>query len=77
MDLSGYPCRHLSLSNARHGEHENDLPVLLRRVADMIVEAQIQPMEILNLKVTSEITENGPWWSATLYWSPDEQPPSE
>lgn len=29
-------------------------------------------MDILDLTITSEMTENGPWWSATLYWSTDE-----
>ncbi len=77
MERLGSPCLHVSLTNARHERHETDLPHLLRRVADMIEEAKIQPMEILDLKVDSEITENGPWWSATVYWSPDRDEPSE
>jgi len=28
-------------------------------------------MEILDLTIVSEITEDGPWWSGSLYWSPD------
>ncbi len=28
-------------------------------------------MEILDLTITQEITEDGPWWSVTLYWSPN------
>jgi hypothetical protein len=29
-------------------------------------------MDILDLKICSEVLEDiGPWWSATLYWSPD------
>ena len=63
-------CRHFSLSNAS-GSQEGDLPLLLRRLADQIEERGIQPMEALDLTLSSEITENGPWWSATLYWSPD------
>ena len=62
MESIGSDCRHVSLANPRGGEHETDLPHLLRRMADLIVE--------------SEITENGPWWSATLYWSPDDERPS-
>lgn len=71
MERLGFPCLHVSLGNARNEKHETDLPHLLRRVADMIEQARIKPMEILDLKVHSEITENGPWWSATVYWSPD------
>ena len=70
MELPGYPARHVSLANAR-GDHETDLPMLLRRVADMIEELDVSPMEVLDLTIESEITENGPWWSATFYWSPD------
>jgi hypothetical protein len=49
------------------------LAVLLRRFADEIDARQIQPMDILDMTVASKITEVGPWWSATLYWSPDEE----
>lgn len=77
MESPGFPCLHVSLGNARNGQHETDLPHLLRRVADMIEEDGIKPTEILDLTVESEITENGPWWSATVYWSPDGDEPSE
>jgi hypothetical protein len=30
---------------------------------------RIDPMEILDLTISQEMTERGPWWSATLYWS--------
>lgn len=72
MEIPGFAARHVSLCNAYDGPHETDLPMLLRRVADMIEELEVQPMEILDLTIASEITENGPWWSATLYWAPDE-----
>lgn len=45
-------------------------------MADLIDDAGIRSVEILDLIVESEITENGPWWSATLYWSPDDERPS-
>ncbi|MGQ0434377.1 MAG: hypothetical protein ACT452_18480 [Microthrixaceae bacterium] len=61
--------RHFSLSNPS-GATETDLPLLLRRLADEIEARGIQPMEMLDITVSSEMTENGPWWSATVYWSP-------
>jgi hypothetical protein len=71
MSFDGYAARHFSLANKRNGKHENDLPYLLRRVAEAIEGIGIQPMEILDVTIGQEITENGPWWSATVYWSPD------
>lgn len=71
MSDDSYPSRHFSIANARDGEHETDLPYLLRRVADEIEALGIQPMEILDVTIHQEITENGPWWDATVYWSPD------
>lgn len=65
--------RHFSLSNPS-GATETDLPLLLRRLADAIEAKGIQPMDMLDLTVSSEITENGPRWSATVYWSPDDAP---
>ncbi len=32
---------------------------------------QLDPMDILDVTVSQEMTEDGPWWSATVYWSPD------
>ena len=40
-------------------------------MADEIENLGLDPMDILNLTIAQEITEDGPWWSATLYWSPD------
>ncbi|MGQ0434725.1 MAG: hypothetical protein ACT452_20240 [Microthrixaceae bacterium] len=65
--------RHFSLSNPS-GATETDLPLLLRRLADAIEAKGIQPMDMLDLTVSSEITENGPRWSSTAYWSPDDAP---
>ena len=71
MTADGFPCRHFSIANKRSGKHETDLPHLLGRVAKRIEELKIQPMELLDLTIRQEITENGPWWDATVYWSPD------
>ena len=71
--MSGdYTCNHFSLANPQN-DGADDLPRLLRRVADLIEETGIQPMEMLDLTVSSEITGDGPWWSVTVYWSPDEE----
>jgi len=66
--MSSWPSRHFSLSNPRD-DGPTDLPRLLRRVADAIEEAGITPMEMLDLTLQYEMTENGPWWSVTVYWS--------
>lgn len=66
-----WSCRHFSLSNPS-GPDEENLPLLLRRLADQIEEQQIVSTDILDLTVSSEITANGPWWSATVYWSPSQ-----
>ena len=31
-------------------------------------------MEINDLTVHSEVTGDGPWWSVTVYWTPDDNP---
>ena len=64
------PCRHVSLANPR-GREETNLPLLLRRVAELIEDEGIDPLDILDVTVSSEITENGPWWSVTVYWESD------
>ena len=30
-------------------------------------------MEILDLTISHEATREGPWWSGTVYWSPDRE----
>lgn len=61
--------RHFSLSNAE-GPNSNDLPMLLRRLADEIEGQQIKPEDLLDVVFSSdEITEFGAWWTATVYWS--------
>jgi hypothetical protein len=64
-----FECLHFSLTNARE-DRPSDLPHLLRRIADEIDARAIKPIEILDLTISQEITEDGPWWSVTLYWSP-------
>lgn len=68
-----WSCRHISLANAT-GPTTTDLPLLLRRIAEEIERREIDPRQILDLTVSSEISEDGPEWSVTLYWSPDREP---
>jgi hypothetical protein len=60
--------RHFALANTRD-DRPDDLPGLLRRVADEIDSREIAPMDILDLTVSQEMTDAGPWWSVTVYWS--------
>jgi hypothetical protein len=69
-------CNHFSLANA-HDDGPSDLPHLLRRLAAEIEQRKIEPLEILDLTVSKEITGNGPRWSGTVYWSPDQAKGSE
>jgi hypothetical protein len=65
------------LGNPRD-DGSTDLPRLLRRMADQIEGLGLKPMDILDLTISREITEDGPWWRAAHYWSPDEPlPPDE
>ncbi len=61
---------HFSLANARD-DGATDLPRLLRRLADEIELRAIDPMDIVALAISEEMTEDGPWWDATVVWSPD------
>ena len=68
-----WSCRHFSMSNAAD-DRPHDLAHLLRRVATEIDSRHIAPMHILDLSVSQQITETGPVWSASLYWSSDDIP---
>ncbi len=65
-----WSCHHFSLANPRD-EGATDLPRLLRRLADEIEGRKMNALSILDLTVSQETTSDGPWWSATVYWSPD------
>ncbi|UDY35835.1 hypothetical protein [Dermatobacter hominis] len=67
--MDKWTARHFSLANALD-DRPTDLPQLLRRLADAIDEQGLTPDEIMDLTISSEITADGPWWSATVYWSP-------
>jgi hypothetical protein len=64
-----WTCSHFSLANPR-GKHAGDLPRLLRRLATEISLLGPDAM-ILDVTITDEIIDAGPWYSATVYFSPD------
>ena len=63
-----WSCSHFSISNARD-ESTSDLPELLRRLAAEIERREISPTNILDVTIANEITDDGPWWSGSVYWS--------
>jgi hypothetical protein len=54
-----WPARMFSLSNAKD-DRPDDLPHLLRRLADNIEALQVNPMNVLDLTVSFEMTTDGP-----------------
>lgn len=60
-----------SLANALD-DRPADLPHLLRRMADEIDRRGLTPDELLDLTISYDIAADGPWWSATVYWSPSD-----
>jgi len=38
-------------------------------MATEIDKLKLDPMAILDLTISQEMTDHGPWWSATLYWA--------
>lgn len=70
MTEPDWTCRHFSLGNA-DGPDKSNLPLLLRRVADEMESRDILPIDLLDITLSSEMTAEGPWWSVTVYWSPD------
>ena len=62
--------RHFSQANPK-GLGQNDVPALLRRVADSIEE--LGPIRVHDIVLHEEITEGGPWPSLTVYFHPDQE----
>jgi hypothetical protein len=56
---------HFSQANPR-GVGQDDVPALLRRVADSI-EAR-RPVNVLDLVMHTEVNEYGNWYSLTVYF---------
>ncbi len=62
-----WTCSHFSLSNPR-GRYEADRPRLLRRLATHISQLPDKTM-VLDINFHRDVTERGPWHSATAYYS--------
>jgi hypothetical protein len=62
---SSWAIRHFSQANPV-GTEQGDVPALLRRVADSIEE--LGSVEIQDLVLHQEITDDGPWFSVTVYF---------
>jgi hypothetical protein len=58
-------CSMLTLANPL-GRHQGNLPRLLRRVASEI--AALGNVMILDVVVAQDITADGPWFEATVYY---------
>ena len=61
-------CSYLSLANPL-GRSQGDLPKLLRRLATQVAALGPDTM-FLDLTLEQEITAEGPWFSATVYYAP-------
>lgn len=72
-DSSGWSARHFSQSDPA-GPGQDDVPALLRRVADSITD--LGQVEVLDLVMHNEVTEDGDWPSVTVYYVTGERPPS-
>jgi hypothetical protein len=70
---SSWSAQHFSQANPA-GPDQNDVPALLRRVADTI--ANLGEVEILDLVMHIEVTEDGNWPSITAYYTAEQRPPS-
>lgn len=64
-ERTSWTVEHFSQANPA-GDGQGDLPVLLRRVADSI--EALGAIEVQDLVMHSEITENGGWPSLTIYF---------
>lgn len=72
-DSSGWTAQHFSQSNPA-GPGQDNVPALLRRVADSITD--LGQVEVLDLVMHNEVTEDGAWPSITVYYSAGQRPRS-
>jgi hypothetical protein len=62
-----WPCRHFSQANPV-GPGQDDVPALLRRVADAI--EALGEVEVHDLLLHTEVNGDGNWHSVTVYFTP-------
>ena len=72
VSKASWTIRHFSQANPR-GDGQGDVAALLRRVADSL--DQIGAVEVMDIVMHTEVTEDGTWPSLTVYFHsaiPDE-----
>ena len=62
----GWTAKHFSQANPK-GDGQNNVPALLRRVADTI--EGLGEVRVLDVVMHTEVTEDGDWQSLTVYFS--------
>lgn len=72
-DSAGWSAQHFSQANPA-GPDQDDVPALLRRVADSI--AELGEVQVLDLVMHVEVTERGNWPSVTVYYTANLPPRS-
>jgi len=69
--MNSWSSRHFSLSNPQPDGDPDSLPQLFRSVADLLEERGIPSDDVIDVVVSHQVEEDGPWWSITIYWSPE------
>lgn len=70
MATESWSVRHFSQANPE-GDGQDDVPALLRRVADSI--ERLGPVEVQDVVFHNEVTADGDWPAMTVYFhNPDE-----
>ncbi|MGA4685929.1 MULTISPECIES: hypothetical protein [Micromonospora] len=64
-ELPSWTIKHFSQANPA-GPGQDSVPALLRRIADSI--EQRPGIEVQDVVIQNEITADGDWWSATVYF---------
>jgi hypothetical protein len=72
MAMGSWTARYFSQANPK-GPDQGDVPALLRRVADSIEE--LGPVDVQDVVFGTEVTEDGPWHSLTVYFHPADDHP--
>jgi hypothetical protein len=65
---------HFSQANPLGEQGQDDVPALLRRVADSI--EKLDGAEVFDLVLHNEINEHGDWYSVVVYYAMPDDPPS-
>lgn len=67
--IERYSCYHFSLANARDEPEQGSIPVLLRRVADLLDQLG-ESVDVLDITFQAELDDQGsPWPVVTVYYT--------